>query len=77
VNQDSIRPVRGPTDQGFDAPMDTPWRYGFEWGPMVVERTAHIEGRGYVLTIKTEHKRMQVHVTEAGRKIKPYEVRNA
>lgn len=62
---------------GFDASMDAPWRYGFEWGPMVVERTAHIEGRGYALTIKTEHKSITVFVTEKGRKIKPYEVRDA
>jgi hypothetical protein len=50
-------------------------RYGFDWGPMSVERLCHIDGRGYVLTIRTEHQEMQVHVTEAGRKIKPYPTR--
>lgn len=50
--------------------------YGFDWGPMSVERTAHIEGRGYALTIRTEHQTMQVFVTEKGRKIKPYPVRD-
>ena len=26
-------------------------QYGFDWGPMTVERVAHIEGRGYVVTV--------------------------
>ena len=46
--------------------------FGFDWGPMKVERAAHIEGRGYVLMVKTEHARLEVFVTEAGRKIKTY-----
>jgi hypothetical protein len=36
---------------------------------MVVERSTHIEGRGYILTIKTDHARLEVQVTEKGRKI--------
>lgn len=43
--------------------------FGFRWGPMHVERTAHVEGRGYILTVKTDHARIEVHVTQAGRKI--------
>ena len=49
--------------------------YGFEWGPMEVTRMAHIEGRGYVLEIRTAHRSMQVHITEAGYRIKPMPVR--
>ena len=49
------------------------WRYGFRWGPLVVERTAHFEGRGYVVTIKTERESMQVYVSEKGRKLRAYE----
>jgi hypothetical protein len=49
--------------------------YGFDWGPMKVERLAHISGRGYVLRISTEHTQMQVHITEKGRKIAPFPAR--
>ncbi len=43
--------------------------YGFDWGPMSVQRLTHLEGRGYVLEIRTDHARLQVHVTEKGRRI--------
>jgi hypothetical protein len=46
--------------------------YGFDWGPMSVERVAHVEGCGYALEIKTKHARLQVYVTEKGRKIETY-----
>jgi hypothetical protein len=49
--------------------------YGFDWGPMKVERLAHIEGRGYVLSVKTDHAEMQVYVSEKGRVVRPYPVR--
>lgn len=52
-----------------------PTRYGFEWGPLAVERLAHIEDRGYVIGIKTEHQTIQIYVSEKGRKIKAYPVR--
>ena len=44
-------------------------RYGFTWGPATIERCAWIPGRGRVLEIRTEHARLQVHITEAGRRI--------
>lgn len=43
--------------------------YGFDWGPMSVTRCCHIEGRGYVLEVTTDHARVQINVTEKGRKI--------
>lgn len=43
--------------------------YGFDWGPMSVTRLAHIEGRGYVLEVTTDHARLQIHVTEKGRRV--------
>ena len=49
--------------------------FGFRWGPMLVERWTHIEGRGYVLVIQTEHALLQVYVSEAGRVIRPMEVK--
>lgn len=49
---------------------DEPNPYGFNWGPMRVERLAHIEGRGYVLRIHTDHRSLQVQVSEQGRVIK-------
>jgi hypothetical protein len=57
-----------------------PTRYGFTWGPAEITRTAWIPGRGRVIEITTDHARLQVHVTEAGRKItahhlEPYERR--
>jgi hypothetical protein len=53
---------------------DDTWKYGFRWGPMTVARLAHIDGRGYVLEIATDHQAMQVHITEKGYKINPYPV---
>lgn len=43
--------------------------YGFEWGPFVVERLAHIDGRGWVLGIKAGGQEMQVHASEKGHKL--------
>jgi hypothetical protein len=51
--------------------------YGFKWGPIVVERTCHVEGVGYVLEIRTNYKVMQVNISEKGRKITPMPVRQA
>ena len=48
-------------------------KYGFDWGPMTVERTGHIEDRGYALTIETDHARIEVYVTEAGRRIRVFD----
>lgn len=47
--------------------------YGFRWGPFDVERLAHIEGRGYVICIRTDHGSMQISVSEKGRVIRAYE----
>lgn len=44
-------------------------RYGFTWGPMEVERTATLSDDSRVLTIKTEHERLEVRVTPKGHKI--------
>lgn len=48
-------------------------QYGFEWGPLVVERVAHIEGRGYVVSIQGprgyDGPHVQVLVSEKGRSI--------
>ena len=48
--------------------------FGFMWGPMVVERLAHIEGRGRVLEIRTNDVRLQIHVTEKGKKINVHQL---
>jgi hypothetical protein len=53
---------------------DDIWKYGFRWGPMIVTRIAHIDGRGYVIEVATDHKAMQILVTEKGYKIVPYPV---
>lgn len=49
-------------------------QYGFTFGPAKVERVCHVEGRGRVLEIHTPHARLQVYISEAGRKIKAYEL---
>ena len=54
--------------------LDEAWRYGFRWGPMVVQRSAHIEGRGYALTVRTEHQSIQISISEKGHKITPMPV---
>jgi len=48
-------------------------RFGFEWGPMRVVRAVHIEGRGRVIVVATDHAEMEVFVSEKGRKIRAYE----
>ena len=72
-----------PSRQDEDSPK--PWdipaeglvtRYGFQWGPLIVTRMAHITRRGYVLSVETPHQSMQVYVTEKGRKIKAMKARS-
>lgn len=44
--------------------------YGFRWGPLMVERAARIEGRGYAVTVRTVAGRaVELFVTEAGQRI--------
>lgn len=55
-------------------------QFGFTYGPAIVQRLCHIEGKGRVLEVYTDHARVQLHITEAGRKINvselaPYEPR--
>ena len=48
--------------------------YGFDWGPLSVERLVHVEGRGRVLEVKTEHRTLQVYCSEAGRSLRVFRV---
>lgn len=58
---------------GVEVPVtDSMTPYGFVWGPMEVIRAAYIQDRGYVVEIITPHARLQVHVTERGRKVEAY-----
>ena len=62
------RPARRPlgaNELGFSP-------YGFRWGPLEVERTAYVPGRGYVVTIQTEGVAMQVYVSERGRVVRSH-----
>ena len=45
-------------------------RYGFEWGPMTVTRMIELEGRGRVVGIDTANRRLQIHVSEKGQRIR-------
>jgi len=40
-------------------------QYGFEWGPVIIERTASHAGH-VVLTLKTDKKVMSIRITPAG-----------
>ena len=56
-------------------------QYGFRWGPMLVERMAHIDGRGYVVSIRSTElhtgPEVQVYVSEKGRSVKAFPLRGA
>ncbi len=56
-------------------------QYGFNWGPVVVERVAHIEGRGYCISIRSSEdysgQEVQVLVSEKGRRVTAYPLRGA
>jgi len=43
--------------------------YGFEWGPFIVERAAHIDGRGWYLHVRTTGTKelVEVYTSEKGR----------
>jgi len=44
--------------------------YGFEWGPMSVVRLGHVAGRGYFLSIQTDHDGVQLFISEKGKKVR-------
>lgn len=44
--------------------------YGFTWGPMEVHRLVWVEGRGRVLSVKTDYDEVQILVSEKGRRIR-------
>lgn len=56
-------------------------QYGFSWGPVVVERIAHIDGRGYCISVRGRDdykgQEIQVLVSEKGQRVTAYPVRGA
>ncbi len=44
--------------------------------PFWVEMNLHIPGKGYSLSVHTDHAEMQVYVSEQGRVIRAYEPRS-
>lgn len=66
-----------PPITGWENEREYASRFGFKWGPMVVSRAARIEGRGFCVEVATEHARMQILVSERGRRITSYPIRNA
>jgi hypothetical protein len=74
-NDHSVRPSVVPRG---DAPMSGHTTYGFVWGPMEVQRVAHIEGRGYCVEVKgSGGQSVQVLVSEKGRRVTAYPVNGA
>lgn len=56
-------------------------QYGFDWGPVRVERVAHIPGRGYVVSVMGPKSHggpeVQVYVSEKGVSVRAYPLRGA
>ncbi len=47
--------------------------YGFRWGPILVERLIHVEGKGYSLEVRTDAGQLvQIGVSEHGRKVRVF-----
>lgn len=44
--------------------------YGFEWGPVEVERVAHFRDRGYFISVGSSYYRVEIYVSERGRTVK-------
>mgnify|MGYP001603501688 CR=1 FL=1 len=44
-------------------------KYGFKWGPLIVERDASDPKGGYLLSIYTASAKVEVRVTPKGQKI--------
>lgn len=49
---------------------DRAYQFGFQWGPTWVTRIGHIAGRGRLLEIKTDHAKVEIWVSEKGRKVR-------
>lgn len=49
--------------------------HGFDWGPLTVERTTTYRGRR-VLTVKTDHRHLEIEVSPQGRALLVYDRKN-
>jgi hypothetical protein len=47
--------------------------YGFEWGPLTVERTASLPEGRVVLTVKTDHRELTIYASRTGRSLRVFE----
>lgn len=47
--------------------------FGFEWGPLAVERTSSLPGGGVVLTVKTDHRELTIYASRTGRSLHVFE----
>lgn len=52
-------------------------RFGFNWGPLIVERMTHVPGRGYVVELRPEgerdnHRLVEFYISEKGKVVKIY-----
>ena len=48
-------------------------RYGFRFGPMLVEREGEIIGRGVEITITAGNRRLVVYASHGGRSLRVFE----
>ena len=46
------------------------YQFGFKWGPMWVTRIARLGTRGRVLQVRTDHRKIEVFVSDKGRSIR-------
>jgi ribosomal protein S19 len=47
--------------------------YGFEWGPMKVERTASLPEGRVVLTVRTDHRELTIYASRTGRSLRVFD----
>lgn len=47
--------------------------YGFDWGPVSVERTCTLPGDRRVVTVRTEHRTLTIYVSRTGRSLRVFE----
>lgn len=47
--------------------------FGFKWGPALVERCCTLPGDRRVITIRTDHRQLDVYVSATGRSVRVFE----
>lgn len=54
------------------SPDQEDYLFGFKWGPAHIHRICHIEGKGRLLSVKTEHGCIEVWISEKGKSLRAF-----